>query len=56
MTNVKKHNNNQYSNMKNFKAATILWKKEGRKERKKQKTKTESVPMTKRDSAAPPCY
>jgi hypothetical protein len=43
MTNVKKHNSNQYSIMKNIQAATILRKKEGRKkrktkERKKQKT------------------
>jgi hypothetical protein len=36
MTNVKKHNSNHYSNMKNIEAATILVKKEGRKERKKQ--------------------
>lgn len=36
MTNVKKYNSNQQSNMKNVEAATILRKKE---EEKKEKTK-----------------
>ena len=39
MTNVKKHNSNQYNNMKNIKAATILRKTEGRKKEKKERTK-----------------
>lgn len=37
MTNVKKHNSNQYSNMKNIEAATILRKKEERKKRKNER-------------------